>query len=61
MTNRLLRKLDIELRNVKIRITWDVLVQLTDMGYKARINYLTKEYNLSYKSIERIVREYSND
>ena len=61
MTNRLLRKLDIELRNVNIRITLDVLVQLTDMGYKARINYLTKEYNLSYKSIERIVREYSND
>ena len=61
MTNRLLRKLDIELRNVNIRITWDVLVQLTDMGYKARINYLTKGYNLSYKSIERIVREYSND
>ena len=50
-------KLDQKIRNVKIRTIWDVMKNWTSVGYTARIEHLMKEFHLSYKSIEAIIKE----
>ena len=50
-------KLDQKIRNVKIRTTWDVMKQWSDIRYAARIQMLMQEYHLSYKRIESIIKE----
>ena len=59
-TNKLLGKLDDEIRNVQIVTSWDILTLLTDMKYKDKIKYLMDEYHLSDKAIEHILRESRN-
>ena len=39
-TNKLLEKLDLEIRNAKIVTTWGVLSEVTDKSYKEKIQYL---------------------
>jgi len=56
-TNKLLDKLDIEVRNAKIAILWDYMSNETEKSYKERVRYLMKEYYLSYGRIEDIIQE----
>ena len=56
-TNKLLGKLDDEIRNVQIVTSWDILSLLTKMKYVDKIKYLTQEYHLSDKRIEEIITE----
>ena len=50
-------KLDMKIRNVKIRTTWDVMKAWTDITYTARIQHLMAAYHLSYQRIESILRK----
>ena len=54
-TNKLLEKLDIEIRNAKIVTTWEVMGRMTDLKYKEKIQELMKEYHLGYSRIEDII------
>ena len=56
-TNKLLDKLDVEIRNVQIVTSWDILTLLTKMKYSEKIKYLCDEYYLSDKAIEKILKE----
>tara|TARA_B110000467_G_C18015629_1_gene312879 strand:+ start:253 stop:471 length:219 start_codon:yes stop_codon:yes gene_type:complete len=56
-TTKLMDKLDVEIRNVQIVTSWDILSLLTKMKYVDKIKYLTQEYHLSDKAIEKILRE----
>ena len=49
--------LSIKIRNVKIRVTWEVMKDWTDVGYSSRIQHLMKDYHLSYSRIESIIKE----
>ena len=48
-------KLDLKIRDVKIRTIWDVMKRWTDVGYTARIQHLMAEFHLSYSRIEDII------
>ena len=48
-------KLDLKIRNVKIRTIWDVMKRWTEVGYTARIQHLMDEFHLSYSRIEDII------
>ena len=54
-TNKLMEKLDIEIRNAKIVTTWEVMGRMTDLKYKDKIQALMKEYHLGYSRIEDII------
>ncbi len=54
-TNKLLEKLDLEIRNAKIATTWAVISELTDKSYKEKVQYLMDEYHLGYSRIEDII------
>ena len=54
-TNKLMEKLDIEIRNAKIVTAWEVMGRLTDLKYKAKIQALMEEYHLGYSRIEDII------
>ena len=56
-TNKLLDKLDIEVRNTKIVVSWDVMTRLTKLSYKKKIEALMKEYYLRYSRVEDIIQE----
>ena len=58
VANKLLDKLDIEVRNLKIATAFTTLSDHTSLKYSERIKALADEYYLSYKSIERIVKDY---
>ena len=55
--NKLNDVLDVEIRNVQIVTSWDILTLLTDMKYVDKIAYLCNEYYLSDKAIEKILRQ----
>ena len=56
--NKLMDKLEYELRNAEIRITWDVLKLLEPKWtYTNKIEYLAKEFNIGAKRIEGILYE----
>ena len=48
-------KLDMKIRDEKIRTTWDVMSHWTKLKYKEKIQYLMSEYHLSLSRIEDIV------
>jgi hypothetical protein len=54
-TNKLMEKLDIEIRNAKIVTAWEVMGRMTDLRYKEKIQELMKEYHLGYSRIEDII------
>ena len=56
-TNKLLDKLDIEIRNAKIVTTWEVLSRHTKLSYKEKIQVLMDEYNLGYHRVDKIIRK----
>lgn len=60
MKNKLLKKLEGEIRNVKIATTYQVMVMYTDLRKSQIVTLLAKNYFLSSKRIESIVREYSD-
>ena len=54
-TNKLLEKLDIEIRNAKIVTAFEVMGEVTDLKYKDKIKKLMAEYHLGYSRIEDII------
>ena len=40
-----------------IWVTWEVMKDWTDVGYTARIQHLMKEYHLTFRRIEQIIKE----
>ena len=54
-TNKLLEKLDIEIRNAKIVTAFEVMGEVTDLSYKDKIQKLMAEYHLGYSRIEDII------
>ena len=54
-TNKLLEKLDIEIRNAKIVTAWEVMGRMTELKYKEKIQALMDEYHLGYSRIEDII------
>ena len=55
-TNKLLDKLDIEIRNAKIVVSWEILAMFTELSYDEKIKYLAGEYYLSYSRVEAIIQ-----
>ena len=56
-TNKLLDKLDIEVRNAKIVVFWDVMSRRIKLSYKEKVHALVEEYHLSYSRVEDIIQE----
>ena len=54
-------QVDTEIRNISIVTAWDIMTMLTELSYKEKIDWLMKEYQLSDKRIEEIVREYRDE
>lgn len=54
-------QVDTEIRNISIVTGWDIMTTLTEMSYKEKIAWLMKEYHLSDKSIEKIIRMYRDE
>ena len=54
-------QVDTEIRNISIVTAWDIMTGLTELSYKEKIDWLTKEYHLSDKRIEEIVRMYRDE
>jgi hypothetical protein len=50
-TNKLLEKLDIEVRNAKIVASWQIIGDFTKLKYKDKIQVLIDEYHLGYSRI----------
>ena len=59
--NKLMNQVDTEIRNISIVTAWDIMTGLTELSYKEKIDWLTKEYHLSDKRIEEIVRMYRDE
>ena len=59
--NKLMDQVDTEIRNISIVTAWDIMTGLTELSYKEKIDWLMKEYHLSDKRIEEIVREYRDE
>ena len=59
--NKLMDQVDTEIRNISIVTAWDIMTGLTELSYKEKIDWLTKEYHLSDKRIEEIIRMYRDD
>ena len=55
-TDKFLEKLDVELRNLKIVTSWEIMSSFTDMKYREKITYLSGKYHLSDKRIENIIQ-----
>ena len=50
-------KLALEIRNVQVVTSWDILSMFTKMSYKEKIDYLMKEYYQGKKNVEKIIKE----
>ena len=59
--NKLMDQVDTEIRNISIVTAWDIMTGLTELNYKEKIDWLTKEYHLSDKRIEEIIRVYRDE
>ena len=59
--NKLMDQVDTEIRNISIVTAWDIMTGLTELNYKEKIDWLTKEYHLSDKRIEEIIRIYRDE
>ena len=59
--NKLMDQVDTEIRNISIVTAWDIMTGLTELSYKEKIDWLTKEYHLSDKRIEEIIRIYRDE
>ncbi len=55
--NKLHEKIDIAVRNAEICTIWHTLGLVTEMSYKEKQDFLSKEYYLSQSRIEDIIRE----
>ena len=59
--NKLMDQVDTEIRNISIVTAWDIMSGLTELSYKEKIDWLMKEYHLSDKRIEEIIRIYRDE
>ena len=59
--NKLMDQVDTEIRNISIVTGWDIMSMLTELSYKEKIEWLMKEYHLSDKRIEEIIRIYREE
>ena len=55
--DKLMDRLDIEIRNAKIVVSWDVMGNMTKLSYKQKVHALMEEYHLSYSRVEDIIQE----
>ena len=53
--NRLLQKLDEEVRNALIVNSWELLSEFTEIKYRQKVEYLMEQYHLSFSRIEDII------
>ena len=58
--HKLMNQVDMEIRNISIVTAWDIMSLFTDYNYEQKIEWLMKEYHLSDKRIESIIKEYRN-
>ena len=50
-------KLDMKIRNIKIRTIYQAMDKWTDFTYREKMNYLSNEFHLSHSRIEDIIQE----
>ena len=59
LRERITEGIDLDIRDLKINITWDYMKDFKEMTYDHRIRYLAKEYNLSRSAVEKIISDES--
>ena len=54
---RITEGLEMDIRDLKIKTTWDFMKNFREMTYDQRIRYLSKEYSLSRSAVEKIISD----
>ena len=57
LIERITEGFEMDIRDIKIKITWDFMKNFREMTYDQRIRYLSKEYSLSRSAVEKIISD----
>ena len=59
LIERITESIELDIRDLKIKTIWEYMKNFVDMSYSKRIAYLSKEFSLSKKTIEKIISDES--
>ena len=57
LIERITESIELDIRDLKIKTIWEYMKNFVDMSYSNRIAYLSKEFSLSKKTIEKIISD----
>ena len=57
LIERITDSIELDIRDLKIKTIWEYMKNFKDMTYAERIAYLSREFNLSRKTIEKIISD----